>query len=206
MDRGWNDLVSRSVDLGVGMWRLYGNTMRDVATGKLAYDKVADRALGLARDEGGTYARAVTRAYLDYWNRLLDIGLDLQDRMASDVAATSSRTSGAGTSGAGTSASLTFTGKAGEQVARPFVVANNQPEAVDVSFEAAAFVDPDGQTIGRLPLTVDPERFSLAPGVEQVVTCRVTLTDTLAPGRACTSRLRVIGFPDMTIALVAMVG
>jgi hypothetical protein len=198
MDRGWNDLVSRGVDLGAGMVRLYGDTLRDLASGKLSYNTLADRALNVARDEGGAYARALTQAYLDYWSRLLDLGWDVRDRMAGQ--ATTAR---AGTSGAA-GANLTFTGAGGETVDRPFVVANNQPGSVDVSFEAAVFTDDDGKAHGRFGLSLEPDAFTLAAGEERVVTCRVKLPKTLTAGQTYRSGLRVIGFPDMQISLIVV--
>jgi hypothetical protein len=155
----------------------------------------------VARDEGGAYTRALTRAYLDYWSRVLDVGQTVRDRMAGAggcADGTTTRTTARGVT-------LSFTGKPGEEIARGFVVANNQAESIDVSFEAAAFTGDDGRSYGRLAIAIDPERFTLPAGQEQVVTCRLTLAADLAAARPYTSRLRVIGFPDMELLLVATV-
>lgn len=199
-DQGWNNLVTRSVDLGAGVLRLYGETVRDLATGKISYNNLAERASTVARDESGAYARALAQAYLDYWGRVLDIGSDLRQRLASS-GATTARTGGA----CGGRAELEFAGRTGDEVARAFVVENNQAQAVDVSFEVSEFVGDDGAACVRPALAIEPAGFHLEPGKEQVVTCRLTLEPGFAPHRPHDALLRVMGFPGMEVALRATV-
>jgi hypothetical protein len=207
-DQGWNDLVSRSVDLGAGVLRLYAETVRDLTTGRISPTDLAGRAADVARNEGGAYARSLTRATIDYWAQVLDLGVELRDSMAMPGArGASSRTresAGASDRPPG-GIRLDFTGKQGEEVARPFVVENNQNEAVDVSFEVSPFVAAAASGDVRPPLAIEPESFTLEPGDEQVVTCRLTLSEDLTVGQRYEAALRVIGFPDMEIALSAIV-
>ncbi len=198
-DQGWNDLVTRSVDLGAGVLRLYGETLRDLAAGKVSYNNLAERVTSVARDEGGAYARSLAQAYLDYWGRVLDVSSDFRQRMATGAASASVRTAG---TRAGR-AEMEFTGRAGDEITRAFVVENNQPEPVEVSFEVSEFVAEGDGTRLRPPLAIEPASFHLEPGKEQVVTCRLTFEAGFAPHRPHDALLRVMGFPGMEIGLRA---
>jgi hypothetical protein len=198
-DRGWNDLVTRSVDLGAGVLRLYGETMRDLAAGKVTYANLAQRASEVARDEGGAYARSLAQAYLDYWRRVLEIGDDVRQRMTTGSSA-AVRAAGARVG----RAELSFAGRPGDVITRAFVVENNQPQPVEVSFEVSEFVA-DGGVRVRPALAIAPAEFHLEPGTEQVVTCRLTLDPGFAPDLTHDAILRVMGFPGMELALRATV-
>ncbi len=203
-DRGWNDLVTRSVDLGAGVLRLCGETARDVAAGKVSYANLADRAGTVVRDEGGAYARALAQAYLDYWGRVLEVTSDFSRRMTTG-AAPASRATANGHGAPSGRAELSFSGREGDVVARAFVVENNQPQPVDVSFEVSEFVAAGGDARLRPGLAIEPAEFHLEPGTEQVVTCRLTLEPGFAPHRPHDALLRVMGFPGMEVALRATV-
>lgn len=196
---GWNDVVSRSVDLGTGVLRLYGEAVRDLAAGKVSYGDLAGRASTVARDEGGAYARALAQAYLDYWSRVLDVTSDFRQRLSEGGEAVRPTARRAGR------AELEFTGRPGDDVVRAFVVENNQPQPVDVSFEVSEFIADGADVRLRPPLVIDPAVFLLAPGQEQVVACRLTLEPGFAPHRSHEALLRVMGFPGMEVALRALV-
>jgi hypothetical protein len=204
-DRGWNDLVTRSVDLGAGMLRLYGESVRDVAAGKVSYTTVGERLAAIARHEGSAYARSLAHAYLDYWGSVLDIGADFRQRLATGDAPAARAKSSPTNGGCPGGAELEFTGRRGEDIARAFVVENNQPQAVDVSFEVSEFAAEGGDARLRPGLSISPAEFHLESGEEQVVTCRLTLDPSFAPGQPYFAFLRVIGFPGMEVALRAAV-
>ncbi len=172
--------------------------MRDLAAGKVSYTNLAERVTSVARDEGGAYARSLAQAYLDYWGRVLDVSSDFRQRMATGAASASVRTAG---TRAG-SAELEFT-DVGRRITRAFVVENNQPEPVEVSFEVSEFVAEGDATRLRPPLAIEPAAFHLEPGKEQVVTCRLTFAADFAPHRPHDALLRVMGFPGMEIGLRA---
>jgi len=196
-DESWNDLVSRGVDLGAGLLRLYGETVRDLAGRKVSYTDFSERATRVARDEGAAYARSLTRAAIDYWAQVLEVGYDVRDSVVGGPTTRATREPGP--------ARLDFTGAAGEEIARAFVVENSQPQAVDVSFEVSKFAPAGKGKPRKFGLAIEPDAFTLAPGQEHVVTCRLTLPKDLAPGQTHEATLRVIGFPDMIIALTATV-
>lgn len=198
----WNDLITRGVDLGAGLLRFYGATVRDVATRKISYGDLARRATDLARHEGDAYARALTHAGLDYWSRVLDMSREVTDRVAHEDGRAASARPAEPTG----RARLDFQGKAGEVVTRAFVVENYQSEPVSVSFEASPFVDPDSGVGHPLPLTVEPDQFVLEPGRQQVITSHLSLPTDLAPGQRLDAVLRVVGVPDLELAVTATVG
>jgi hypothetical protein len=198
-DQGWNDLVTRSVDLGAGVLRLYGEAVRDVVTGKVSYNNLADRASTVARDEGGAYVRSLAQAYIDYWGKVLAISSDFRQRLADEAtpAVEESPCRGGG-------AELEFVGQAGEDIGRAFVVENNQDQAVDVSFEVSEFVGDGSSSRLRPALAIEPATFRLEPGREQVVSCRLTLEPAFPANRPHQALLRVMGFPGMQVALRAV--
>lgn len=201
-ETGWNDVVTRGVDLGAGMLRLYGQTVRDVAAGKVTYAGLAERVSAVSREEGAAYARSLAQAYLDYWGRVLDIGRDFQERVAGEAHVASRRGAADGTTKP-RAAQLEFAGTFGEVATRAFVVQNNQAAPVDVSFEVSEFAAADGASRLRPDLSLEPAAFRLEPGAEQVVTCRLTLAPGFAADVPHDASLRVIGFPGMEIAMRA---
>lgn len=201
-ETGWNAVVTRGVDLGAGVLRLYGQTVRDVAAGKLSYTTLAERMSTVSREEGGAYARSLAQAYLDYWSHVLDIGRDFQERLAGESRQSSAR--GPAQGRRTRAAQLEFAGSFGEVVTRAFVVQNNQAAPVDVSFEVSDFAAEDGVARLRPDLSLEPVAFRLEPGEEQVVTCRLTLEPGFAAGVPHQAALRVIGFPGMEIAVQAL--
>jgi hypothetical protein len=129
---------------------------------------------------------------------------DFRQRVATGAMATSAAT-GNGHATRVERAELAFTGRAGEQAVRAFVVENKQPQAVDVSFEVSEFVAAGDTARLRPALAIEPAEFHLEPGTEQVVTCRLTLDPGFAPHRPHDALLRVMGFPGMEVALRATV-
>jgi hypothetical protein len=199
------------MDLSVGMLRLYGETWRALTTRQVSVSDLAHHATDLARREGGAYTRAMTRASIDYWERVLETGTELKNRAAFDAedhgpqrSTSRSTSTGEAPRGAGR-ARLDFQGNPGDEVTRAFVVENNQREPVAVSFEISPFTVADGSEQQKLAVVLEPEAFELAPGQEQVVSCRLVLADDLAAGRRYHAVLRVIGFPDLEIMMTASV-
>lgn len=91
---------------------------------------------------------------------------------------------------------------AGEETpVRQFVVANKTPQAIDVSFEVSEFAAETSRNV-RAEVVLVPAVFSLQPGEETVVECRIPLTALFAGGVEYRAILRAIGLPEMQIVLV----
>jgi hypothetical protein len=97
---------------------------------------------------------------------------------------------------------LHFSAKTRRLQKEAFVVANKNPADVDVSFEISELICEDGKTSTVAPVTFEPDHFTLNPGEEQVVECRLKLTKALKEGLQYVALTRVVGFEDLFVRLI----
>jgi hypothetical protein len=97
---------------------------------------------------------------------------------------------------------LVFEAAAGDTASRQFVVANKTDQPLDVAFEVSEF---NGQDDRKFRAAVDliPPTFTLAPGEEKIIECRIPLVEVFEAGQSSRAILRAIGLPEMSMVLTA---
>jgi len=206
----------------------YSDQLRNIGTrylteGMQAYSRYARAAIELpgsknspdkfvrfAQDEGVDFAKKLFQCNVDYYLGVLNVGLDLSQNMFESVLNKKNSTTSANTEETVAPdentqkfrTKLFFTGKQGDTVSQEFVIANNQQEKINITFEVSEFVSADGQVKVRLPVSFNPAQFELEQGQEQIVECQVVFSDLLAPDQPHQAIARVVGYPDMQVRLI----
>jgi len=203
------NLGTRVLDEGTRAWERYFQIMGETSAGKWSAEEMQKRFAHFAQDEGTEFVRKLMQCHVDYYVSIMNAGLDLSASMLESVFApvcaksgdTGQQTSGA-TSKQEPRTEMLFEGKRGETHSQAFVIANKQPQQIEVSFELSEFISEDGKTKTRVPVGFTPHQFVLDPGQEQVVECQLTFEETLKPGQRYSALARVVGFPDMMVRLM----
>lgn len=90
----------------------------------------------------------------------------------------------------------------GADIQRSFAIENRQNKACEVSFAVSELTEVDGDAVFRAPLQLQPSRFTLRPGEEQVVTLTLPLLPELfVPGRQYEGTVLVRGHDNLLLAL-----
>jgi len=97
---------------------------------------------------------------------------------------------------------LLFEGQAGETASRQFVMSNRTGQPFDVHFEVSEFATAAMEKT-RVEVEVLPAEFSLQPGEEKTVECRVPLIDAFVEDCDYRAVLRAPGLPEMQVVLTA---
>ena len=203
------NLGTRVLDEGTRAWERYFQIMGEASAGKWSAEEMQKRFAHFAQDEGTEFVRKLMQCHVDYYVSIMHAGLDLSTSMLESVFApvcaksgdTGQQTSGA-TSKQETRTEMLFEGKRGETHSQAFVIANKQPQQIEVSFELSEFISEDGKTKTRVPVGFTPHQFVLDTGQEQVVKCQLTFEETLKAGQRYSALARVVGFPDMMVRLM----
>jgi hypothetical protein len=204
------ELGTRYMNESMRAWERYTQAVSDAASGRINTDDMRQRFNRFAQDEGADFIRRMIKTNMDYYMALLDTGMGFTNRMYEAIfeqqrgvkveeEGVTKRTSTA----AGGASELHFSGPAGAKPKQAFVVANHHADAVDVSFEMTEFLSEDGMVRARIPASFDPDRFTLAAGEERIVECTLPMHVDLKPGQSYSSLVRVKGFPEMAVRLIA---
>ncbi|MBL3591572.1 MAG: hypothetical protein JMN24_17580 [gamma proteobacterium endosymbiont of Lamellibrachia anaximandri] len=161
-----------------------------------------------AKNEGAKFAGRLVQQNIEYYVNVVNLGLDLtHDAFAATLSPTDEKpakraeTDSVSSSRSSGQTEIHFSRMMGEKQNRAFIVANKQPEDVEVSFEISEFVAEDGKSRVRIPVSFEPAHFMLKTGQEQVVECQLAVTDVLTAGQRYQALARVAGFDDMLIRL-----
>jgi len=93
-----------------------------------------------------------------------------------------------------------FQGYEGDMPGRQFLVTNRSPQLVAITFSVSAFSSETGDT-ASVAVELAPNSFSLGSQEEKVVTCRVTIPQSLPSGVEYTAQLSATGLPALIIRL-----
>jgi hypothetical protein len=166
--------------------------------------KLQQRYVEFASTEGTAAYRRFSELSANYYAALLNTGLNLSQEFYQQVYQTKPSAAPVPVQQAPVAArELVFTGPIGSTVSRAFVVSNRTDKPAQVSFEVSEFVKENGPEKLRVDAQLRPSSFELAGQAERTVDCSLPLTEAFEPGSEYRAMLRVIGFPDMKIGLMA---
>lgn len=198
------ELMTRSVAEQVRATQRYTDLMQRLSRGELNEQTVREEYMHFAREETTRYARNLASLSLSYYNALLEISRNYNDRFFEQVL-------GGGLNGkvddkAHTSPperiELELCASAGKDAASSFVIENRRTEAIDVSFIVSEFTDEQKTVSFRPPLQLQPPRFTIGPHEERVVSVRLPLlTELFSPGQLYTATVIVGGYDNLELLL-----
>ena len=142
---------------------------------------------------------------LTYYSLLTDHGIAFLDEMISAA----ERTLGIkpsekqeDQSAQATRIQINLTARAGEVAVAPFVIENQYPSVLEVSFQAGDFVSLNGSIISAERITFEPPGLSLQPKEQAIIKSIVTITDDFKVGETYVTTINVLGFQAKDIALL----
>jgi predicted flap endonuclease-1-like 5' DNA nuclease len=166
----------------------------------LNQNEIKDEYLSFARSETTRYVNDLTKLGLSFYNALLELNSNYNDRFFTHVAGNGTRP---GEHTAAQRVEVALRGSVGADIVKSFVVENKLAETADISFLISEFVNVRSQHEHfRPPLQMEPPRFSLRPGEERVVTLRLPLlAQQFVPGQQYMGTVVVRGQQEMILAL-----
>lgn len=165
--------------------------------------KLQQRYVEFASTEGAAAYRKLSELSANYYAALLNTGLNLSQEFYQQVYQTKTSAPAPVQPSPVAARELVFTGPIGSTVSRAFVVSNRTDKPATVSFEVSEFIKEGGPEKLRAAAQLRPSSFELAGQAERTVDCTLPLTGEFEPGCEYRAMLRVIGFPDMKIGLMA---
>ena len=203
---------TRYVEDGVRAWERLLQGYSQAAGAEVKLDEAQQRFAEFARQDGADAVRKLMQINYDYYMSLMNTYLDFSERAfnaslqgAKGEAASAARRGeeiSAAPATKNKNIDLHFDAKKRGLQKQAFVVANKNPQDVEVSFEISELICEDGETRTAAPVTFEPDRFVLKPGDEQVIECRLKLTKTLKAGLQYVALARVVGFEDLFVRLL----
>jgi hypothetical protein len=184
------DFQSRSMkaylDGWEGYWKFQADVIKDPRSAPEAYGRLTD-------------------AGIKSYKTMVDAGIELAQRLlnppsngtAPEAPATAPTPEPAAPVAA---KEMWFEGAVGEIPARQFVISNKSQQVLEVAFEMSEFTTGDDEKL-RAVVDLVPAVFSLEPGAEQTVECRIPIDSAFTKGRDFRGILRAIGLPEMSMVL-----
>jgi len=203
--RQWiQELISRSASDQMVNQKRFEELLRLSARGDIDQATLRSEYLRFAQQEGTRYIRDLTRVGLGFYNTLLELNRQYNDRFYTHVLHEDHAGNGYAPSAqpALRVVDMEFRGVLGSDVTRTFAIENQRPQAVSVGFLISEFTDPAETVSFRPPLQFTPARFSLRPGEERMVTISVPLLDGFfQPGQSYAATVVVSGFEQLQLRL-----
>lgn len=199
--RQWiQELIKRSATDQMQSMQRFSDLVQRVARGELNQNEIKDEYLSFARSETTRYVNDLTKLGLSFYNALLELNSNYNDRFFTHVAGNGTRP---GEHTAAQRVEVALRGSVGADIVKSFVVENKLAETADISFIISEFVNVRSQHERfRPPLQMEPPRFSLRPGEERVVTLRLPLlAQQFVPGQQYMGMVVVRGQQEMILAL-----
>jgi hypothetical protein len=166
--------------------------------------KIQQRYVEFASTEGAAAYRKLSELSANYYAALFETGLNLSQEFYEQVYQTKPyRPAPVAPPSPAAARELVFTGPIGSTASRAFVISNRTDKPARVSFELSEFVKENGGGKLRVDAQLTPSSFELAGQAERTVDCSLPFTQAFEPGCEYRAVLRVVGFPDMTIGLMA---
>jgi predicted flap endonuclease-1-like 5' DNA nuclease len=199
--RQWiQELLKRSATDQMQSMQRFSDLVQRAARGELNQNEIKDEYLSFARSETTRYVNDLTKLGLSFYNALLELNSNYNDRFFTHVAGNGTRP---GEHTAAQRVEVALRGSVGADIVKSFVVENKLAETADISFLISEFVNVRSQHEHfRPPLQMEPPRFSLRPGEERVVTLRLPLlAQQFVPGQQYMGTVVVRGQQEMILAL-----
>lgn len=176
--RQWiQELITRSATDQIDNLKRFDEMMRRASRGEINQGTLRDEYVRFARDENMRYISDLTRVGLGFYNTLLELNRQYNDRFFNRVLKNHQTPSGDGeTEPARVKVvAMDLSGPLGGTASHSFIIENHRTEPVMVAFLVSEFTSQDGSQSFRPPLQLDPARFTLRPGEENQVDIQIPL-------------------------------
>lgn len=203
----FQDLATRSLREQVRAAQRYNELAQRFGRGELFRNAMRDEYARFVNEETVRYMSNMVSLGLDYYNNAFELGRAFNERFFEQVterpgAAKSAANESSASKVSNRRVAIDMHGVVGEETTRAFTLESKQPDATEISFLVSDFTGPIGKDPFRANLEFQPERFTLEPGEERVVTIRLRLSkESFAPGSMYTATVIVRGYGDLELEI-----
>ena len=188
---------TRYLEDGVRAWERLLQGYNQSAGGQVKLDEAQQRLADFARKDGADAVRKLMQINYDYYLSLMNAYLEFSESALKASLQEGDKTDAAP---AAKNIDLQFSAKTRSLQKQAFVVANKNPEDVEVSFEVSELIGEDGSKKAAAPVAFEPDRFVLKSGEEQMIECQLKLSSPLKLQHVALAR--VVGFEDLFVRLI----
>lgn len=188
-------LVSKSVEANTRLIQNGSDLLRRLSAREVDLAKLTEQG----RELLAVAVEDAVRLSAAHTSRLIDLGLEISNRLAGAVPAVSQPAPEAPQPRSPVF-DLKLSGPAGSLCQTAFVLESDRTEPVSASFNYSLFVDAAGENAHDLPIRFEPERVELDPGERQNVVLGVEIPRDTPPGPLQTI-VGIDGMPGLAFRL-----
>jgi hypothetical protein len=185
------DILARSIEGNLQLLTRVSGMVREGARALRANS-------GQPKQPGEVVTRLV-RLNLSYLALLTKHGLAFADELTTVTERALGLRANVQTPAASSRVEINLHARVGETATAAFLVENNQPQTLEVSFEASQIVSRGGEPIGTSAVRFDPPRLALEPQAQATVRALIDLSTDFKPGELYLARIRIVGFEQKEI-------
>lgn len=196
--RSLQELITNSATDQIRASRQFNDLVQSIARGDVDDREANERVNEFLMQATSRYINDLSHITISFFQALRTVNRHYSDHFFDHVMGNN----GAPDNGTLRRIDMPLQGAVGDDIERSFVIENRQDEAYDVSFAVSDFTDSKTGAVFRPPLQLQPARFTLRPGDEQVVTLQLPLLDEFfQAGRQYQSTILVRGYDNLMLLL-----
>jgi hypothetical protein len=199
--RSIQELITNSATDQIRASRQFNELVQSIARGELSDREANERIRQFLTEATSRYLTDLSRLTISFLQGLRTVNRHYSDHFFDHVAGEvfDQRPADDGTL---RRVEMALSAPAGEDVQRSFVIENRQDRPCEVSFAVSEFTESATGYTFRAPLQLQPARFTLRPGDEQVVTLSLPLLPELfVTGQQYQGTVLVRGYDNLMLVL-----
>jgi hypothetical protein len=198
--RSLQELITNSASDQIRASRQFNELVQSIARGEVDNREANERIRQFLTNTTSQYINDLSRLTVTFFQALRAVNRHYSDHFFDQVMGESFEDSD--DDGTLRRVDMPVSAVVGADVQRSFVIENRQDKACEVSFAVSEFSEVGGAASFRAPLQLQPARFTLRPGEEQVVILTLPLLPELfASGRQYEATVLVRGHDNLMLAL-----
>jgi predicted flap endonuclease-1-like 5' DNA nuclease len=199
--RALQELITNVATDQIRSSRQFNDFVQSIARGELNDREANDRILEFLSEANSRYITDISRLTVSFFQALRAVNRHYNDRFYDYVVRDNHQPERE--TDAAQHIDLLLSAAVGEDVQRSFVIENKQERDCDVSFAISEVTEVGESTSFRAPLHLQPARFTLRPGDEQVVTLYLSLLPELfSPDKQYQGTVLVQGHNSRVLMLI----
>jgi hypothetical protein len=185
------DILARSIEGNLQLLTRVSGMVREGAR--------ALRAKSDQPKQPGEIVSRLVRLNLSYLSLLTKHGLAFADELTAATERAFNLKPSVETAAPSSRVEINLHARVGETATAAFLIENNQPQIVDVSFAASQVFSRHGEPIPSGAVRFDPSRLSLEPQSQATVRALIDISPEFKPGELYLLQIQIVGFEQKEI-------
>lgn len=185
------DILARSIEGNLQLLTRVSGMVREGAR--------ALHASSAQPKQPGEIVSRLVRLNLSYLSLLTKHGLAFANELTTATERAFGLKPNAETAAASPRVEINLHARVGETATAAFLIENNQPQTVEVSFAASQVVSRHGEPLTSAAVRFDPPRLALEPQLQATVRALIDISPEFKPGELYLLRVQIVGFEQKEI-------